>query len=347
MALASCTHLQNKKSFETANFETISYAKNFGIAHFKDYSQLFEINNQDTFWGFKCYKNSKKLKIVVLSSVFASYFNELKAQSYIIGIDQIDYYNDSILVKMHQNNQIVEVSKTLQIDEVKLLSLKPDLIIGSSFENINKGFSERLKRANIQFVKCDNFKEQHPLARAEWIKYFGAMIGELNLADSLFKTIENNYYKIQKTIDKSSIPLVMTDIIFDNQWHVPGGKSYTAQLIKDAGGQYVFEKDSLYFSYGLHFESVFNNAKNADIWIHLGTNHSKNELKNQDSRYIEFKAFKTNNLYNYNKRENQKGGNDFWEKGVVRPDLILNDLSIIFGKDKKKINDLFFYKQLN
>lgn len=41
-------------------------------------------------------------------------------------------------------------------------------------------------------------------------------------------------------------------------------------------------------------------------------------------------------VWNDNNRLNPKGGNDFWESGVVRPDLLLRDLIGIFrGEDNR------------
>jgi len=40
------------------------------------------------------------------------------------------------------------------------------------------------------------------------------------------------------------------------------------------------------------------------------------------------------------------GGNDFWETGVIRPDLILSDLITIFHPDIMESDSLYFYQKV-
>ena len=52
-------------------------------------------------------------------------------------------------------------------------------------------------------------------------------------------------------------------------------------------------------------------------------------------------------VYNNNARRTEQGGSDFWESGVIRPDLILQDLATIFHPDASgHDHTLYYYKQL-
>jgi iron complex transport system substrate-binding protein len=48
-----------------------------------------------------------------------------------------------------------------------------------------------------------------------------------------------------------------------------------------------------------------------------------------DKRIAGFEAFKNKTIYNCTKTQNSEGGNAYWEYGVLRPDLVLADLSKI------------------
>ena len=65
-----------------------------------------------------------------------------------------------------------------------------------------------------------------------------------------------------------------------------------------------------------------------------------------DIRLEKFKAVKTVNIYNRNKRLNEFGGNDYMESGTVRPDLILRDLIKILHSELLPEHELFYYTKL-
>lgn len=331
-------------------YGNVQYSKRFGFAESGLNNYLFFVNNKDTQWlQIKEQKpDDVAPQIVVLSSVFAGFLNELNAQENIIGVDKINYYYDSVIHWRFANNQIIEVGDEGQINEPKLLASKPDYVISSGFNSLNPAFVKRLKQQNIQLIICDNFKEQHPLARAEWIKLFGVLLNKKQQADSLFNAVCVSYKNIQKRVSlQSNKSKVMTDAMFSGVWNVPGADSYSAQLINDAGGQYVFSNLKPYFSYPLSLEKVIVNAQEANVWIHVNVFNSLDEMKQADNRYTFFNAFKSKQVYNYNKRIKTNGGNDYWEKGVVRPDFILNDLANIFSNNNFSEDNLYFYTKLD
>ena len=349
LLLWACKPIASSKP-DGVQFGKVQYSKRFGFAETQQSQLLFFVNDKDTQWIEieKSKLRSTKPRIVVLSTVFAGFINELNAQECIVGVDNINYYYDSLLHAQFDENQITEVGDEGQINEPKLLACKPDYVISSGFNTLNKAFKERLKQQNIQLIICDNYKEQDPLARAEWIKLFGVLLNKETEADSIFKQVSSRYFKIQEQVklQKNHVE-VMTDAMFSGVWNVPGGDSYSAKLIQDAGGSYVFSDLKPYFSYPLNLETVIKKAQNADIWIHVNVFKSLAEIQKSDSRYAFFKPFKTKQVYNYSKRIKANGGNDYWEKGVVRPDYILSDLAQIFSNFKFSKDNLYFYTKLD
>jgi iron complex transport system substrate-binding protein len=51
-------------------------------------------------------------------------------------------------------------------------------------------------------------------------------------------------------------------------------------------------------------------------------------------------------IFNNNKRTSNYGGNDFWESGIIHPDIILQDLRKIFNPEQTPEYNLFYYKEL-
>lgn len=349
LILVACKDKSRAKDKSVADFESIRYAKSFGIAKTKDGQQLFYCNGTDTTWSFHAADFRKpNLRIVVLSSVFAGFMEALDRRELIVGVDKIKYFNDSMLISRFNSGLIVELGEEGQLNLESLIALKPDVLIGSSYIYNDKALLKRVEAAGTKVLYCDNFKEQDPLARAEWIKFFGLICNDYQKADSVFKSVETQYLQLrEKYMNGDHKPLVMTDALYQDAWNVPGGNSYTAKIIEDAGGRYVFRDKTDFYTFPLNLESVLKAAAQADVWIHVNTFHSRDEMLDAEPRYKLFYPFASQRVFNYNKRENASGGNDFWETGVVRPDLVLKDLSIIFANDKNNYGNLYFYTWLN
>jgi len=53
-------------------------------------------------------------------------------------------------------------------------------------------------------------------------------------------------------------------------------------------------------------------------------------------------------IYNCDRRTNAAGGNDYWESGVVRPDVVLHDLIAVFHPEALDAADreMHYYRKL-
>ncbi|KAA6313828.1 iron complex transport system substrate-binding protein, partial [termite gut metagenome] len=65
-----------------------------------------------------------------------------------------------------------------------------------------------------------------------------------------------------------------------------------------------------------------------------------------DKRYILFKAYQRRNVYNTFRRTTPAGGNDYWENGVARPDLLLSDMIKICHPDLLPDYELTYMERL-
>lgn len=356
LAIGACKN-GSKNNYKTVNrhFKTIEYSKQFGILESDNDLQIIHIEGNDTQWSYTFEKGNKAPKVVVLSTVFAGFLELLNQQSNIIGVENFNFYSDSILLNQFKTKSTLEIGEESQLLLEKVLSIKPDIIICNSPSFIKSAHGQRLESSGVKVIYCDNFKEAHPLARAEWIKFFGAITGQLEKADSVFDIIKTNYNAIAKKAEQhrselkangKEVPSILAEAMFGDTWFVPGGKSYTAQLIQDAGGHYCFSELQPLFTYPKSLEDVLQSAREADIWIHISQFKTRDDLLQQDKRYGLFKAFENHQLFNNNKQENPKGGNAFWEIGVGRPDLILNDLYQIFKDPRLNTDSLTYYSKI-
>ena len=69
-------------------------------------------------------------------------------------------------------------------------------------------------------------------------------------------------------------------------------------------------------------------------------------IRDRDTRYTHFKAFKVDEVYNYNKRLGPTGGYDFFESAYTRPDRVLADLIFILHPELLPDYDTYYFQKL-
>jgi iron complex transport system substrate-binding protein len=228
-----------------------------------------------------------------------------------------------------------------------LYTLKPSLVMGYTMTK-DLGQLKKIQELGIPVVINAEYLEKHPLGRAEWIKFMALFFGKEREADSVFAEIEKEYLTTQRLVSEvKTKPTVLSGIVYGDAWFMPGGQNYAAKLLKDAGCEYLWASDSTSGFLQLSFESVYATAKEAELWIGVGSFTKLADIKATEERYALFKPFKEQQVYSYDAREGAKGGSEFLELGYLRPDLILKDLVKIAHPELMPSYDLFFHKKLN
>jgi len=227
-----------------------------------------------------------------------------------------------------------------------LLQLQPSLVMSYTMSH-DLGSLKKIQALGVPVVINSEFLEQHPLGRAEWIKFMALFLGKERKADSLFNWIEHEYVTLQKEAAQLEIqPTVLTGIPYGGIWYLPGGQNYGARFFKDAGCQYMWDDDPSNGFLKLSLETVFTKSLKADYWIGTGSFETYDDLKSLDNRFAQFSAFQNKKVYNYNKRIGATGGNEYLELGYLRPDLILKDLIQITHPERYENQNLYFYQAL-
>lgn len=209
------------------------------------------------------------------------------------------------------------------------------------------GQFRKIEELGVPVVINAEYLEEHPLGRAEWIKFMALFLGKEKEADEVFKMIEKNYLSTKALTEKAEKkPTVLSGVVYSDAWFMPGGQNYAAKLINDAGCEYLWSSDSSKGFLQLSFESVYEKAHAADLWIGVGSYSTLEEIKNGDERYTKFNPYQTKQVYTFNARKGAKGGSEFLELGYLRPDMILNDLVKIAHPDLLPEYELYFHKKL-
>ncbi len=286
-------------------------------------------------------------RVVALSSAQIGYLLRLGLGDRIVGVGEGKYIADSALYARVQEGKVAEVGNGPTLSIEKLMALKPDLVMnfatGAGYDDY-----ERIESLGLPLMLTSEWQEEHPLAKAEWIKLYGMLFGVNALADSIYEQSKVAYNAARDpslpTVTQddtiphstlhfphSSCPRVIVGMSYGGTWFAPGGQSYTARLIKDAGGCYLWASDS---SRELRFslEQIIALADSADIWINPGMFSTAEEILAEEPRVSVIKAFKEKQVYQNDNRKGPGGGNDFYESAVTYPGELLKEMSQFFGQ---------------
>jgi iron complex transport system substrate-binding protein len=284
--------------------------------------------------------------IVCTSTTHIPLLDYLNETASLTGFPTLDYISSEAMRKRIEANEVEELGIDEVINIENLINISPEVVMGYSLSGDFGQFS-LIEEAGIPVILNAEYLERHPLGRAEWIKMAGILFDKQDMADSVFNFIEAQYLEVRNLAANSlTKPTVMSGIVYGDSWFVPGGKNYAAKILQDAGFSYIWKQDTSSAFLPLSFESVFDQANEADFWIGVGSFKSLSELSANDSRYEVFSPFRNGNIYSYDKRIGARGGSEFLELGYLRPDLILRDLVYIGHPGLLPDHELFFHFQL-
>jgi iron complex transport system substrate-binding protein len=263
------------------------------------------------------------------------------------GFTTTDYISSEKMRKRIDAGKVTELGVDKGINMELLTALKPDLLMGYTMSG-DYGQFKKIEALGTPVVLNSEYLEQHPLGRAEWIKFMAVFFNKEKKADSIFNVIEKNYNDTKALADSvKQKPDVISGVVYGDAWFMPGGENYASKLLKDAGCNYLWADDKSHGWLQLGFEVVYERGHDADLWIGTATYKSLKELNNADHRYARFKAFREKKVYAYDARTGAKGGSEFLELGYLRPDIILNDLVKIAHPELLPGYQLYFHRRLD
>ncbi len=272
-------------------------------------------------------------RIVVTSTTHIPALELLNVENTLIGFPGTDYISSEKTRVLIENDMIRELGKNEGLNTEVLLDLKPDVVVGFGIDGNNKSL-ETIKKSNIPVVYNGDWVEKSPLAKAEWIKFFGVLYNKEKEADSVFKTIENNYKEAKLlAAHVEEQPTVLCGAMHKDIWYLPSNTSPEAQLLKDANVNYLWQDSDGNGSLALSFESVYNKAKDADIWLSPSYYGTYESLEKASDHYTKFDAFKNKSIFTFSNTTGTTGGVTYYELGIARPDLVLKDLIKICHPD--------------
>ncbi len=281
-------------------------------------------------------------RVVTLSSVHAALLCELGCSGVIAGLCDTDYIVHPALRQLLDEGHVTDMGSSMNPDVERLLQVRPDVLFVSSTES---GAHEALRRAGIPFVECADYMETSALGRAEWMKFFGLLLGCEAFADSLFEAVETDYKQLCRAVSAAvPQPSLLCDVKQGAVWYVPGGQSYLGKLYADAGANYLFSDNADSGSAGMSFETVFAKASKADVWLvkyGAASDLTYAQMVADYRPYTEFRPWRDRHIYGCNTMKVP-----FYEEVPFHPERLLRDMVHILHPEVLPRHQLRYYTPL-
>ena len=280
---------------------------------------------------------------LVYTGVHCALIKELGAVKSIGGICELQYIKVPEIQEGCQNGTIVNAGEGTNPDIEKIIDMHPDALLLSPYEN--SGGHGQVEKLKVPIIECADYMETSALGSAEWIRFYGLLFHQSAKADSIFAIVEKNYNELKELAASQSVkPKVMCELKSGSAWYVPGGRSTTGKLYKDAGGDYVFDHYPNSGAVPLSFETVFDKAQEADIWVmkyNQPTDKTLSGIREDYSPYTRFKAYQQKKVYGCN-----TAYRTYYEDFPFHPDLVLKDLIRIFHPSLLPDYELKYFSNL-
>lgn len=286
-------------------------------------------------------------RVVLLSTTHVAMIEQLGQAGTIVGLSGSDFIYSPLVRERISSGRVADVGYGQGLDYETIVELDPDALFIYGVEGNVVATLEKLTELNIPVVFCGEYLEPHPLGKTEWIHFFSCFYNQEEYAQEFFRLIDSSYTRLSAlALEAKNKPKILTGLPWKDTWHMAGGESFAARLIEDAGGDFLWSDNPSTQAIPLDLESVYLRAVGAGVWINPGAAGSLEDIGSLDERFLDLDVVRKNRVYNNNLRTNMEGGNDYWESGTLRPDLILSDLIRIFHPELLPDHEWVYYRQL-
>ena len=264
--------------------------------------------------------------VVLFSGVHAMLFEELGVLPAVAGVCDSRYLYSKGVKRGLEDGTIHDCGSSLNVNSEVVARINPDAIFVLPYENGGYG---KLDRFSYPLVKCADYMESSPLGCAEWVRFYGRLLGCAERSDSIFDVVCSEYEALcSKVAAVERRPRLMCELKSSSAWYVPGGKSTMGQMYKDAGADYLFAGHDVTGSVPLSVEVVLETASDADIWLlkyNSTIDKTCQDLLGEYDGYAHFKPFREKSIYACNTHRK-----NIFEEAAFHPEKLLKELVALF-----------------
>ena len=230
-----------------------------------------------------------------------------------------------------EDGRIAYAGKYSAPDYEQILAAGCSLAIENTMILHTPDVKEQLEHFGIPVLVERSSYESGPLARMEWIKFYGILLGKEELAQQVF---DRQAERIAPLLDQQSTgkSCAFFSISANNLANVRKGGDYVARMIEMAGADYVFadltDNGNSLSTMNLPLEDFYAGARDADFLIYNSTIEgvvsTTDELVAKCSLLADFKAVQNGHVWCV--------AQSFFQQSMELADFIL-ELHRLFTED--------------
>lgn len=271
-------------------------------------------------------------RVVCMSSSHIAMLDAIGAVKSVVGVSGKNFITNPYVVA-HQRT-IADVGYDGNMNFELLVAQQPDIVLLFGVTGACT-MESKLDELDIPYIYVGEYVEEDPLGKAEWLIALAEIVGLRQQGLTYFAELPQRYEHLKSLAASAQTPTpkVMINTPYADSWFMASATSYVARLIADAGGDYIYKKNTSNHSLPIDMEEAALLTTQADVWINVGNVNSVDDLCRQFPKFAKMPCVQRGEVYNCDKRRVTGGGNDYWESGVVHPDVILRDLIKIFHSE--------------
>lgn len=281
-------------------------------------------------------------RVVAMSSTFVAMLDEMDMADRIVGVSGLGFISTPSVAARKES--VVDVGYEANVDYEKLVALDADIVLLYGVNGASV-MEPKLRELGIPFIYIGDYLEESPVGKVEWMVALGEIVGARDRAAARFGEIRADYEALAASVDRNGAGVkTMINAPYGDSWFMPSPQSYMSHLIHDAGGVPVYQSNHSTASATIGMEEAYLLADEADVWLNPGMVSTNDEMKATLPRFMDVKPVREGRVYNNTRRMTAGGGNDFYESGAVRPDLILRDLIMVLGGDADEDSLTYYFR---
>ncbi len=243
-------------------------------------------------------------KIYLAATSAMDFFRTLDAVDHIrlSGTDEDGWYIPEAKQAL-RDGSLLFAGKYNAPDYELIFSEQCDLAIESTMIYHSPKIKEQLETLGVPVLVERSSYEEHPLGRMEWIRFYGALLGREEEAETLFlKEAANAEALAEQTGTGKTAAFFYINAA--GTVNVRKSEDYVSRMIDMAGGRYIFSglnSGNALSTVNMTMEAFYDGAKNADLLIYNSTIDGElwtmDELLAKSPLLADFKAVKDGEVW--------------------------------------------------
>ena len=282
-------------------------------------------------------------KVLVFSGVHVALFEELGVPANIAAVCDAEYVYSDATARRLSKGEVVDCGSSLDVNMEQVAVASPDAAFVLPYENGGYGKMEKVK---VPLIECADYMEVSPLACAEWMRFYGRLLGKAAVSDSIYGAVCDEYEALCMVAAKGRPrPGLLCELKSSSAWYLPAGGSTMGRMYADAGADYLFSHCKGSGSVPLSFELVLERAADADVWLvkyNSEVDKTYSSLLAEYAGYAHFKPFKEKNIYVCNTRNKR-----LFEDRTFHPERMLKELVALFHPQLLPGYELKYYERMH